>query len=779
MKSRAALEREIAVLEERISTLSAAVLRLGSSLELATVLQEAADSARALTGARYSLIVTIDQAGEAREFFTSGLTPEEHRELAEWPDGPRLFAVLRDLPGPLRLDDLSGYIRELGFSDDIVRTKSMHGTPMRHRGAQVGNFFLGGKEGAPDFTDADDEMLELFASQAAAAIVNARAHEQERRARADLEALIETTPVGVMVLDARTGRPVSSNREADRILGPLRAPDDPAGGLPETVTCRFGDGREIALDAPALSEELQKAGRVRADEIVLQAPDGRSVSILVNATPIRAGDCAVASVVVTMQDLAPLEELDRLRAEFLGMVSHELRTPLAAIKGSTATVLGASPALDPVELHQFFRVIDEQADQMRGLIGDLLDAGRIEAGTLSVSPVPTDVAELVERARNAFLNGGSTHPVLVDLPQDLPPVLADGPRIVQVLNNLLANAARHSSGSSPIRVAAAQDGPHVALSVSDEGRGMPAEQLPRLFRKYTGLGGDDAGRGSGGSGLGLAICKGLVEAHGGRIRAESGGPGQGTRFTFTIPAAEDAARAPGAASGLSLPAGRQGVLVVDDDPRTLRFVRDALAQAGYAPLVTGDPEELPELVRTERPCLVLLDLMLPGADGIELMETVPELADVPVIFISAYGRDETVAKALEKGAADYLVKPFSATELTARIQAALRKRAGPETFVLGDLAVHYEERRVTVGGRPVRLTATEYELLRLLTVNAGRVSTYESLIRQLWNGPDAGDPDRIRTFIKQLRRKLGDDPKRPAWILNERGVGYRVPKPEE
>ncbi|MCY4546722.1 MAG: response regulator, partial [Defluviicoccus sp.] len=417
------------------------------------------------------------------------------------------------------------------------------------------------------------------------------------------------------------------------------------------------------------------------------------------------------------------------------------------------------------------------------LIGDLLDAGRIEAGTLSVSPVPTEVKELVEQARNAFQNGGATHAVLVDLPEDLPLVLTDGPRIVQVLNNLLSNAARHWPGSTPIRVAALRDGPHVAVSVSDEGMGVPAEQLPRLFQKYSGLGGDEGGRGLRGSGLGLAICKGLVEAHGGRIRAESDGPGQGTRFTFTVPAAEDSARAPVTARGRALPAGRNGeqapVLVVDDDPRTLRFVRDALAQAGYAPLATGDPEELPQIVRTHRPCLVLLDLMLPGADGIELMETIPELADLPVIFISAYGRDETVARALQKGAADYLVKPFSATELTARVQAALRKRAGPETFTLGDLAVDYEARQVTVAGRSVRLTATEFDLLRILTLNAGRVSNYESLIRQIWNGPDTGDPDRVRTFVKQLRRKLGDDPKRPGYILNERGVGYRVPRPEE
>ena len=362
-------------------------------------------------------------------------------------------------------------------------------------------------------------------------------------------------------------------------------------------------------------------------------------------------------------------------------------------------------------------------------------------------------------------------------------MLADGPRIVQVLNNLLANAARHSPGSSPVRVAAAHDGTHVAVSVTDEGKGIPADRLPRLFRKYAGPGDGDAKPGLRGSGLGLAICKGLVEAHGGRIRAESAGPGRGARFTFTVPAAGDPVRAPGAARGRAPPAGRNGepppVLVVDDDPRMLRFVRDALAQAGYAPLATGDPGEISGIVGTQRPCLVLLDLMLPGTDGIELMETLPELADIPVIFISAYGRDETVARALEKGAADYLVKPFSATELTARIQAALRKRAGPETFVLGDLEVRYEERRVAVGGRPVRLTATEFELLRLLTLNAGRVSTYESLIRQVWNGPDPGDPDRVRTFIKQLRRKLGDDPARPRYILNERGVGYRVPKPEE
>ena len=508
--------------------------------------------------------------------------------------------------------------------------------------------------------------------------------------------------------------------------------------LLEVVVCRRGDGREIRLDELPLADEFRNAETVRAEEIELSVPDGRSVTTLVNATPIRSADGAVESVVVTLQDLAPLEELERLRAEFLGMVSHELRTPLTSIKGSAATALNARPELDPAEMREFFRIVDEQADHMRGLIGDLLDVGRIDSGTLSVSPEPAEVAGLVDRARNTFLSGGGRHSVLIDLPPDLPRAMADRRRIVQVLNNLFSNASRHAPESSPIRVTAVREGVHVAISVADEGRGVAPERLPHLFRKHTGLSGGDREGALGAAGLGLAICKGLVEAHGGRIRAASGGPGQGTEVTFTLPVAGVAGE--GAVAGLSPagpPAPRDGperipILVVDDDPKTLRYVRDALAGSEFAPLVTGDPKAVSGLIQTGRPGLVLLDLMLPGTDGIELMERVPELADLPVIFISGYGRDETIARALEAGATDYIVKPFSPVELTARIRAALRRRAEPEPYRLGGLAIHYEERRVSVAGRPVQLTATEYELLRVLSRNAGRVSTYEALLRQVW-----------------------------------------------
>ena len=223
------------------------------------------------------------------------------------------------------------------------------------------------------------------------------------------------------------------------------------------------------------------------------------------------------------------------------------------------------------------------------------------------------------------------------------------------------------------------------------------------------------------------------------------------------------------------------ILVVDDDPETLRHLRDTLAEAGYAPLVTGDPGAVARLIRAEKPRLVLLDLMLPETNGVELMQTVPELADLPVIFISGYGRDETIARALEAGADDYVVKPFSPTELTARIRAALRRRANPVPFVLGDLAIDYDRRRVSVAGRPVTLTATEYALLRVLAQGAGRVLTHEALLRQVWAGRGHGNanPKIVRAYVKRLRHQLGDDAARPAWIVNERGVGYRMARPGE
>ncbi|MCY4531966.1 MAG: response regulator transcription factor, partial [Gammaproteobacteria bacterium] len=193
----------------------------------------------------------------------------------------------------------------------------------------------------------------------------------------------------------------------------------------------------------------------------------------------------------------------------------------------------------------------------------------------------------------------------------------------------------------------------------------------------------------------------------------------------------------------------------------------------------GAPEDLSALIRQEHPELVLLDLALPGRDGVDWFGNIPELSEGPVIFLSGYGHDETFGRALELGAQDYIVKPFSPTELVTRVGAALRRHREPEPFVLGELAIDHGARRVTLRGEAVELTATEYELLRLLSVNAGHVVHRETMLHRIRGARGGVSPNLIRIYIRNLRRKLGDDAQDPTWIFNHRGVGYRMPRPED
>ena len=781
------LHRRIQELEERLSRLSGASLRINESLDFGTVLQEVVDSARALTDSRYAAITVLDEAGQTPDFIVSGLTGEEHQGLWDMPEGRGFFEYLSGLREPLRVSDVDSHLGGLDMPRFLpsVPVKSLLVAPIRHQGVGVGTIYLAHEAGDREFTQEDEETLVLFASQAAMAIANARRHREERRARADLETLIDTSPIGVAVFDAATGAPVSFNREARRIVDSLRNPDQSPEDLLEVLTFRRADGREVSLREFPLVQAIGAGETVRAEEIVLGVPDGRSVSVLLNATPILSDEGAVESLVVTLQDMADVEEQERMRVEFLAMVSHELRTPLTSIMGSAAALMHSGADLDPAVVRQFARIIGDQAENMNALVADLLDVARIETGTLRVNPEPVEAAVLVDRARSGFTSAGGKNNLAIDIEPDLPLVMADRRRIVQVLGNLLSNAARNSSESSVIRVSAVRDGVHVAFSVADEGRGIPAESLPHLFRKFSRAQSEEQ---AGDTGLGLAICKGIVEAHGGRIRAESDGPGMGARFTFTLPSFED--------SGSGPPGGfqrastrreqkaleeRPRVLAVDDDPQDLRYVRDTLARSGYDPVVTGEPGEALRLVVNERPEVVLLDLMLPGTDGIELMKDIFDVADVPVIFLSAYGREEVVARAFDMGAADYVVKPFSPTELSARIRAALRRRVAAEPsepYVLRDLVIDYAGRSVTLAGRPVELVAMEYRMLAELSANAGRVLTYQRLLERVWGERGDADMRPMRTLINKLRRKLGDVGSKPTYIFTERRVGYRMPKGE-
>ena len=781
--------REIDRQRARVAAMSEVSRRVTRSLDLDTVLQEVVDGARSLTDARYGAVGMFDNSGHVRKIITSGITSDEPRKSGGSPEESGLLRYLSEIREPLRLPDLARYSKSGGFPANHLLMRPSLGAPVRYNDEPVGNIYLTEKVGGGEFSEEDGETLVMFASQAAIAIGNAMRYQEEQRARDELEterrrleALVESSPVGVMVVDAATRTFASVNREAERILGMSPEPGSTLVRYHEVAIYRRTDGQQYESRERPLARALDRGEVVRAEEILFDLPDGRRVTTLVNATPIYSDGGEIVSAIAVIQDMTPLEEIERLRNEFLAMVSHELRTPLTTIKGCTSVALGSASPLDISELLQYFRMIDEQSDHLRDLVNNLLDLTRIEVGSLSVILKPMDVKTLVDEARTAFLRRGARNTIEVDLAPDLPLIVADRRRITQVLDNLLSNASKYSSEASTIEVTGSRDEFHVAVSVTDEGIGVSADHLTKLFKKFSRIGEGGRERKVAGEGLGLAICKGIVEAHGGRIWAESRGEERGTRITFTIPEAavvqESTSDAPAIASS-----DQVRILAVDDEPQVLWLLRNILSNHGYKSLGTGNPDEMMRLVETEHPHLVLLDLMLPGTSGFELMARIREVSEVPIIFLSANDQEENVVKALAMGADDYMIKPFSSTELLARVASSLRKRRGAVTtaplqpFNMGDLAIDYADRSVTVSGRPVGLSATEYKLLFELSTNAGRVLTHDQILRRVWGLKYSGERDLLRAAVKNLRRKLGDDANDPRFIFTEPRVGYRMAKP--
>jgi two-component system KDP operon response regulator KdpE len=221
------------------------------------------------------------------------------------------------------------------------------------------------------------------------------------------------------------------------------------------------------------------------------------------------------------------------------------------------------------------------------------------------------------------------------------------------------------------------------------------------------------------------------------------------------------------------------ILAIDDEPEIRRILRTVLADAGYLVATAADAEAGLDEFRRVRPDVVLLDLRLPGMSGLEACRRLRERSNVPIIVLSVIGEERDKVRALDAGADDYLVKPFGTAELLARLRVALRHAAalaaGTDPVIrAGGLVVDIGRRLVAVDSRAVHLTPTEYEVLKHLAAHAGKVVTHRQLMRAVWGIDHGADTGNTRYTVTQLRKKLGDNPTRPRFILTEPGVGYRL-----
>jgi len=223
------------------------------------------------------------------------------------------------------------------------------------------------------------------------------------------------------------------------------------------------------------------------------------------------------------------------------------------------------------------------------------------------------------------------------------------------------------------------------------------------------------------------------------------------------------------------------VLIADDEPPIRRFLRTSLAAQGFRIVEAADGRSALEAAAHEKPDLVILDLGLPDINGIEVLRALRAKSDVPVIVLSVRSDEQGKVAALDLGADDYVTKPFGMDELVARIRTAMRHRfqaqGTPPVFASGGVSVDLVRRVVKRGDEEVKLSPKEYELLRMLVLNAGKVLTHRQILNEVWGPAHVEDAQYLRVFVRNLRQKLESDPARPVLILTEPGVGYRLHAP--
>lgn len=546
---------------------------------------------------------------------------------------------------------------------------------------------------------------------------------------------------------------------------------------------------------------------VELDRVWLQPEQELSADIaLADATvrwlrlrsfPVRGEQDSLLGRGVLFDDITLERSAIEIRSETLALAAHELRTPLAIIKGCATTLLGGSARWDPAMQREMLQMIDTQSDRLYDVLNTLLDVWRLDSGTQHLRFIQVQLSELLQHIVDNWRKNAPHHHFLLTIPQPLPIITCDAMRIEQALNHLLNNAVVYSAAGKTIRLVAEANDIELRMSVTDEGIGIAPEHLDRIFDRFYRI--QQGEESSSGSGLGLASARATVEAHGGKIWADSPGPGYGTTLYFTlplnpvlpttVPAHETSTTAaPAVQRTLSRSAPlkqdkRIRVLLAESDPRLTRYLRANLEEQQYRVQTVNHGIQFLRQLDLEEPDIVIMAAHLSDMSGIELLQRLRDFSQTPVLMLCDDCDEDERVQLFDLGSDDLVVKPFGMKELLARVRALLRRQLAPteaissqSIFTTGDLMIDYAQRLVVVDGRPVQLSRTEYRLLATLAQNVGMVVTHELLLEKVWGPEYNRDIDFIWVYISRLRRKIDTDSRHPKYILTVPNVGYKMAK---
>jgi K+-sensing histidine kinase KdpD len=502
---------------------------LTSQLELGSVLRLILEAAGEMLSGHAGLIVLRDD-GSSQSAYTV------RASFGVPLQGLHLFE-------PLWANDLDG---SEGLSRrELAQIALATGVPLRQVvalpmriGEQTAGLIYIFRSSGGAFDANDRQVLQAFADQAAIAVNNAQLYQQVAQEKRRLDAILDASADGVMILDS-SFRVTRFNQALARLSG---LPTAQAAGRhhDELIVLRNKRAGMTLSEAAAGGWPLVSRGStglltsgplyVEGD---LQRADGSRVSVGITYAPLFDREGRLVSLIANVRDITRFREADDLKNTFISIISHELKTPVALIKGYAGTLRREDAHWQPQTVRDSAAVIEEEADRLNQLIDNLLDASRLQAGGLKLSRSAVAVDALAKRQLEAFGTQTTRHRLSAEFPSPFPSVPADPARIEQVLNNLIGNAIKYSPDGGSIRVSGRVLPDAIEIVVSDEGIGIPIEEQTRIFDRFYRV--DDAlSRRTQGSGLGLYISKAIVEAHGGRIEVSSA-PGRGTAFSFTLP----------------------------------------------------------------------------------------------------------------------------------------------------------------------------------------------------------------------------------------------------
>ncbi len=504
-----------------------------SRLDLPSLLRLILNSAVEMIGGEVGLLVLRQGDGRLAPQAIYGLPPAKAAQVASLLREGSDLASLGD--GGWSLPDLSMTLLSAAAGIPLRQVVQI---PLRSEDELVGAIYVF-RSGGAAFGGNERQVLQSFADQAAIAVRNARLYEQVTAEKRRLDAIIENSANGVMILS-----PDRRVQVINRALAALTGwPAEEATGEPcwkvMPLENAVGPNLCAAEGIAALLGEIDPAAPPQAEPSLyvegdLLRPGGSRLTLGVTYTPLYDAEGRLLSIIVNVVDITRFREAEQMKSTFVSVISHELKTPVALIKGYAGTLRRPDAAWDPETLADGLTVIEEEADRLNALIDNLLDASRIQAGVFKLDLNDVDLQRLAAKVVDRFRLQTDSHPFELDFPDDLPSVLADEARIRQVLDNLVSNAIKYSPQGGSIRIGAWQDGPGVTVYVADQGIGIPADEQGRLFNSFYRV---DSGlrRQTKGTGLGLYLCKAIVEAHDGRIwlRSELG---KGTTFFFVLPA---------------------------------------------------------------------------------------------------------------------------------------------------------------------------------------------------------------------------------------------------